>query len=172
MQKYDVLKNCNLSEEGFSLSLTRGEVRDDIDSNFSKPYVEWHCDEKFLAVNSIISGSDETEELDDKDTEKFEDIGANITDPNDMSGDSEEDEVAIDDEFTGNLEDSSEDETEETEEETEEEIVEDEEDFPDFDAMSLVEVKSYAKDHNVDFAGLKKKADIIDAIIDELAEEE
>jgi hypothetical protein len=169
MQKYDVLKNCNLSEDGFSLSLTRGEVRDDIDSNFSKPYVEWHCDEKFLAVNIVGGSEDETEELDDIDTEKFEDIGANITDPNDMSGDSEDDEVAIDDEFTGNLEDSSEDETEET---TEEETVEDEEDFPDFDAMSLAEVKSYAKDHNVDFAGLKKKADIIDAIIDELAEEE
>lgn len=158
MKKYDVLKNTNLTEAGFSLSLTRGEVRDDLDGNFTAPYLKWHCDEKFLAVNSDSKNIEEDEEIGDVKSdvpldEDFQDLGANNS-----TDDLDEDETK-DDEVEAIDETELDDETED-------------EDFPDFDSMPIAEVKAYAKDHNVDIAGLKKKADIIDAIIDDLAEEE
>jgi len=143
--KYDVLKNCNLAENGFSLSLTRGETRSDLESNFSKPYIKWHCDEKFLKVSNSVTEEPEIEEDGLKEPEIKED---EIKEP-----EIKEDEPGIKDTLIDEPEVEA-------------------EDFPDFDSMSLADIKSYAKDHNVDIAGLKKKVDIIDTILDDLAEEE
>ena len=159
--EYEVLKNTNLSENGFSLSLNRGEVRSDLDGKFTAPYLKWNCDEKYLKSLGIVdidetlaetegeeAPADEQSEFDTKDETQDETVG---------DGDETEDKTV--------------DETEdETVDETEDETEDDEEDFPDFDAMSFADIKKYATDHNVDIAGLKKKEDIIDAILDELAE--
>jgi len=156
--KYDVLKNCNLSERGLSLSLTRGEVRSDLGGKFSKTYLNWHCEEKLLAISKEITeeATENVTEVTNLPTEDKAsvDLGANP----DLETDEPEDEDAFPD--LGANPDLETDEPE------------DEDAFPDFESMNVKQIKVYANEHNVDIEGLTRKSDIIDAIIDELAEQE
>jgi len=110
--KYDVLKNTNLSENGFHLSLTRGEVRDDLDGRFTAPYLKWHCDEKFLSVHSS-----EDEEKGWKAPEFV------YRDDDELDKAIAEDDAELDKSLAEDEEDDG-------------------EDFPDFDSMNYAEVKS------------------------------
>jgi len=176
---YSVLKNCNLSENGFSLSLTRGEKRSDLLDRFSKSFIQWHCDEKFLKA---LGGSEE-EEITILTQDEANDL-MGIADslnqnPNDNDG-GNDDNDDNDDENDDNDENDDDDENDTEGNDADNLDVEDgddeaddiEDELPDFGAMSVSELKSYAKEYGIDINGLKKKDDIIDAIIDDLAEEE
>lgn len=167
--QYEVLKNINPSEGKLKLSLVRGEIRDDLDE-FSEPYMQWLVEEKYLAVVNSSDVEETEEELEDTE-EELEDTPSE--DETEVDKESEEDEE--DEEDTASNDPESEDDevaigSPEDETEDEEEDEDEDEEFPDFTKMSITDVKEYAKAHNVDIAGLKKKNDIIDAIHDELAE--
>ena len=147
---HKVMQNCNLSERNFSLSLARGEIRSDLGGKFSKTYLAWHCEEGIL---KDITNSNENEEVKEPLTENGE-VKEPLT------------EADIEEELEG---------TEDLEDELEEEELEEDEeaeDFPDFDEMSVKQIRAYAKSNSVNIDGLTRKNDMIDAIIDALADSE